>query len=134
MILLSHIADSQEIVDVDCSVCETSVRIPCVPVVSDQADLRSLLAGTMNTRACPTCGTSLTAELPVEVNLPELGIGVLFYTPFSYLEHDFVREGIAESECLNLIFYSLGELARQVHARIRVVSFQTASLQTTLSR
>ena len=129
MILLSPVAESPTITHTVCPVCQTTVPIPCVPVVSNQEDLRCLLAGTMNTCACPSCGTSVTAEIPVSVDLPELGIGVLLYSPFSYLEHDFVCQGIAETECQNLIFYSLDELARQVHARMRISEFSFNGLK-----
>lgn len=130
MILLTQdTAANEEIETEGCPVCQASVRIPCVSIITEQHDLHRLLAGSMNSGTCPTCGTSVTAQTPVQVNLPELGIGLLFYTPLPYLDMDFVCQGIADAEGENHVFYSPDELARQVQARIRLSQFSFNGLK-----
>ncbi len=108
--------------------CRNSVRIPCVSINTEQHDLLRSLAGTMNTGTRQTCGTSVTAQSPVQVKLAELGIGILIYTPLRYLDMDFVYQGIADTESQNHFYYSLDELARQVQARVRLSKFSLNSL------
>ena len=123
MILLSPVADPPDLADAACSVCQTCVTIPCVTRVDTNEAMESLLAGTLNTAPCPSCGTMVTAEQPVYLDLPEPGIPYLIYTPIELLEDETVCEELNVDGRYRHVCYSLDELARQVRARLRLHSF-----------
>jgi hypothetical protein len=129
MILLTPIADSPDLADSTCSVCQTCVAIPCVTRVNTSEGIESLLAGTLNAAPCPSCGTRVTSERPVHIDMPELGIGYLRYTPLDMLYHDGVCELLLKDDHHQQVFYSLDELARQVQARIRLSQFAPCNLK-----
>jgi hypothetical protein len=125
MILLSPVADSPDLADTACPKCRTCFPIPCVPRVNTCEGLDSLIAGTLNTAPCPSCGTLVTSDRPVHIDMPELGIGYMRFTPLDMLDDDSVCQLMLVDNHYQLVFYSLDELARQVQARIRLsqVSF-----------
>ncbi len=127
MILLSPVADTPDLDDTNCPVCQASVLVPSVRKVNTCEDLESLVAGTLNTAPCPCCGTRVTSERPVHIDMPELGIGYLRYTPLDMLYEDGVCELLLVDDHHQHVFYSLEELARQVRARIRLSQFQSAT-------
>lgn len=129
MILLSPFADAPDLADTACSVCQTCVSIPCVTRVDTNEGIESLLAGTLNTALCPSCGTMVTAEQPVYLDLPEPGIPYLIYAPLELLEDETVCEELNVDGRYRHVFYSLDELARQVQARIRLSQFSCNGLQ-----
>ena len=124
MILLSHVAECSDIIDVVCSVCGESVAVPCELDVVTEEHLSKLLTGTFNAKPCPTCGTRAVADRPVDVDIPELGIGLLKYAPLYMLEHDMVCEEFLKDNQYHHYFYSLDELARQIRARLLISNFQ----------
>ena len=134
MILLSPVADPPAFADAACSVCQMCVSIPCVTRVDTNEAMESLLAGTLNTAPCPSCGTMVTAEQPVYLDLPEPGIPYLIYAPLELLEDETVCEELNVDGRYRHVCYSLDELARQVRARIRLSQFQSASPQINQSR
>lgn len=123
MILLSPVADPPDLADTACPVCRASVTIPCVDKIDTREALESLLAGTLNTALCPSCGTMVTAEQPVYLDLPEPGIPYLIYTPIELLEDETVCEELNVDGRYRHVCYSLDELARQVRARLRLLRF-----------
>jgi CpXC protein len=127
MILLSCVSESPDVDEVNCSVCTASVTVSCVEVINTREGLERLLAGTLNTAPCPNCGTTVTAERPVYLDLPEPGIPYLIYAPIKLLEDDTVCEELNVDGRYSYVCYSLDELARQVRARLRLHSFQTTS-------
>lgn len=127
MILLTPIADPPDLVDATCSACRASVRVPCVLKVDTQKSLDCLLAGTINTTSCPSCGTPVSADRPVHIDMPELGVGSLTYAPLHMLDHDHVCANLLEDNHYEIVFYSLEELARQVRARLRLNLFQSTT-------
>jgi hypothetical protein len=132
MILLSPLTDTLDWDDTDCPVCQTSVRIPCVDKIDTQESLNRLLAGTLNTAPCLSCGTKVTAEQPVYLDLPEPGIPYLIYAPLKLLEDDTVCEELNVDGRYRYVCYSLDELAHQVRARLRLHDFQSTSRLTRL--
>ena len=128
MILLSPVADTPDLADAACSVCQASVTIPCVDKIDTREALESLLAGTLNTAPCPSCGTMVTAEQPVYLDLPEPGIPYLIYAPLELLEDETVCEELNVDGRYRHVCYSLDELARQVRARIRLSRFAANAL------
>lgn len=130
MILLSPVADPPDLADTACSVCQTCVSIPCVDKIDTREDLECLLAGTLNMAPCPTCGTAVTAEQPVYLDLPEPGIRYLGYAPLDLLEDDLVCASMIAEGNYQHIFYSLDELARQVQARLRLSQFAPGGLKS----
>lgn len=132
MILLSPVADPPDLADAACSVCRASVTIPCVTRVDTTETMESLLAGTLNTAPSPSCGTMVTAEQPVYLDLSKPGIPYLIYTPIELLEDETVCEELNVDGRYRHVCYSLDELARQVRARIRLQNFQTKSRETGL--
>lgn len=133
MILLSPVSEAPLMEEASCRVCGEKVAIHCIEIVSTDEDLNKLLSGRLNTIDCPTCGSPVTSETAVEVNIPKLGIGTLFYTPFWYLDMEFVSKGFVEADGQNLVFYSLDELASQVKARIKFRNIQEHQRQTRTS-
>lgn len=123
MILLSPVADSPDLYASACPVCQATVPILTVSRVKTCEDLESLVAGTLNTAPCPCCGTRVTSERPVHIDMPELGIGHLRYTPLDMLYHEGVCELLLVDDHHQQVFYSLDELARQVQARLRLSQF-----------
>jgi hypothetical protein len=123
MILLSRVADTPDVDDIDCPACRVSVAVPCVGKIDTREALERLFAGTLNTAPCPSCGTTVTAEQSVYLDLPEPGIPYLIYAPLELLEDDTVCEELNVDARYCLVFYSLDELARQVRARLRLHEF-----------
>jgi hypothetical protein len=123
MNIRNPVADSPDLVESNCPNCLTPVPIPCIPRVNTSEDLDRLLAGTLNTAPCASCGTPVTSDRPVHIDIPELGIGQLRYAPLDLLEDDSVCELLLEERQYQLLFYSLGELANQVRARVRLSQF-----------
>jgi hypothetical protein len=132
MILLSRVADTPDWDDTDCPVCQASVPVPCVDRIDTRESLDRLLAGTLNTSPCPSCGSTVISEHPVYIDLPESGIPFLIYMPLSLLEHDSVCKELYNNGRYRLVSYSLDELARQVRARLRLQNFQPISRQAKL--
>lgn len=130
MILLTRVDDTPDRDFTDCPSCRTLVPVPCVQMIDTHENLERLLAGTLNTALCQSCGTTVTAEHPVYVDLPESGIPFLIYAPLSLLEHDSVCEELHNDGRYRLVSYSLDELARQVRARLRLHNFRITSRQT----
>lgn len=130
MILLSPVADPPDLANAACSVCQTCVTIPCVTRVDTNEAMESLLAGTLNTAPCPSCGTMVTAEQPVYLDLPEPGIPYLIYTPIEQLEDETVCEELNVDGRYRHVCYSLDELARQVRARLRLSQFAPNKLNS----
>jgi len=130
MILLSRIADTPDWDHSDCPACQASVAIPCVDKIDTRESLDRLLAGTLNTALCPTCGGSVTAEHPVYIDLPEPGIPHLVYAPLSLLDDDSVCWELNVDGRYRLVYYSLDELSRQVQARLKLYNFQSVSRQS----
>jgi hypothetical protein len=130
MLLLSRVADTPDWDDADCPVCQTSVPVSCVDRIDTRESLDRLLVGTLNTATCPSCGSTVTAEHPVYLDLPEPGIPYLIYAPIELLEDDTVCEELNVDGSCRFVCYSLDELARQVRARLRLHNFQTTSRQT----
>jgi CpXC protein len=123
MILLSPSAESPDVGDADCPVCRTSVLVPCVDKIDTRESLERLLAGTLNTTPCPNCGTTVAAEQPVYLDLPDAGIPYLIYAPLELLEDDTVCDELNVDGRYRFVCYSLDELALQVRARLRLHSF-----------
>lgn len=132
MILHSRVADAPDCDDTDCPVCQASVLVPCVDRIDTRESLGRLLDGTLNTAPCPSCGSTVTSEQPVYIDLPESGIPFLVYVPLALLEHDSVCEELYNNGRYRLVCYSLDELARQVRARLRLHNFQSTSRRTRL--
>jgi len=130
MNFLTPVADSQNLIDTACSNCRAPVLVPCVPRVNTSEGLESLLAGTLNTASCPSCGELVTSNRPVRIDMPELGIGHLRYAPLDLLESDSVCEALLNESHYQFLFYSLDELARQVRARLRLSRFSSTGLMT----
>jgi hypothetical protein len=127
MILLPRASDTPDVDDIECPACRASVAVPCVGKIDTREALERLFAGTLNTAPCPSCGSTVTSEQPVYIDLPESGIPFLIYTPLSLLEHDSVCEELYNEGRYRLVSYSLDELARQVRARIKLHEFRTTS-------
>lgn len=123
MILLSRVADTPDVDDIDCPACRVSVAVPCVRKIDTREALERLFDGTLNTAACPSCGTTVTAEQPVYLDLPEAGIPYLIYAPIELLEDDTVCEELNVDGRYRFVCYSLDELARQARARLRLHNF-----------
>jgi len=123
MILLSRVADTPDVDDIDCPACRVSVAVPCVGKIDTREALGRLLAGDLNTASCPSCGTTVTAEQPVYLDLPDPGIPYLIYAPLELLEDDTVCEELNIDGHYRFVCYSLDELARQVRARLRLHNF-----------
>jgi hypothetical protein len=132
MILLSRVADTPDWDDTDCPVCQASVRVPYVDKIDTRESLDRLMSGTLNTASCPSCGSTVTAEHPLYIDLPEAGIPFLIYAPLSLLEDDTVCEELIDNGRYRLVSYSLDELVRQVRARLRLRNFHSMSRQTRL--
>jgi hypothetical protein len=127
MIFLSRVADAPDVEDTDCPVCRASVPVPCVQKIDTREALERLLAGKLNTAPCPSCGTTVTAEQPVYLDLPDPGIPYLIYAPIELLEDDTVCEELNVDGRYRFVCYSLDELARQVRARMKLHEFETTS-------
>jgi hypothetical protein len=130
MILLSRFADTPDWDHSDCPACQESVAVPCVGKIDTREALERLLAGTLNTAPCPSCSTTVTAAQPVYLDLPDPGIPYLIYAPIELLEDDTVCEELSVDARYRLVCYSLGELARQVRAGLRLHNFQSTSRRT----
>lgn len=130
MTLLARVADNPDVDDTDCPACRESVPIPCVQKIDTRETLERLLSGELNTAPCPACGTTVTAEQPVYLDLPEPGVPYLIYAPIELLEDDTVCEELNIDGRYRFVCYSLDELARQVRARLRLHNVQSTSRQT----
>ena len=130
MNFVTPVADSPDLIATACSICRAPVSIPCVPRVNTCEGMDSLLAGTLNTAPCPSCGELVTSEMPVHIDMPELGIGYLRYTPLDLLENASVCEGLLNESHYQQVFYSLDELTRQVRARLHLSRFSPTGLKT----
>jgi hypothetical protein len=130
MILLTRVADTPDVDDTECPACRVSIAVPCVGKIDNREALERLLAGELNTAPCPCCGTTVTAEQPVYLDLPDPGIPYLIYAPLELLEDDTVCEELNIDGRYRFVCYSLDELARQVRARLRLQNFQTTSRHT----
>jgi hypothetical protein len=130
MILLPRASDTPDVDDIECPVCRVSIAVPCVGKIDNREALERLLAGELNTASCPCCGTTVTAEQPVYLDLPDPGIPYLIYAPIELLEDDTVCEELNVDGRYRFVCYSLDELARQVRARLRLQNFQTTSRHT----
>lgn len=131
MMFTHRVADDSEWDDTDCPVCQTTVPVPCVDKIDTREALDRLLSGTLNTAPCPSCGSTVTAEHPLYIDLTESGIPFLIYAPLALLEHDSVCEELIENGRYRVVSYSLDELARQVRARLRLHDFLSTARQTT---
>ncbi len=105
----------------ECPHCSTALSIPCISIVDNLRNLRSLLDGSLNTETCHGCGESVTLQEPVLVNMVAHGIEGMIFMPLSYLEQEyFPVEELAARDLIDRTFFSLDELARQVRARILI--------------
>ena len=104
-----------------CPSCGTVATISCIGILNTLPKLKSLLDGDLNTTTCRQCGDTVTADVPLWVNLQEHGLDPLFYMPFEYLELGPAAMACFEDpESVHQTYYSRSELARQVQARILV--------------
>ena len=119
MILLSTTSEERE--TASCSQCGTTVSVHSTGIIDSLRKLGELLNDTLNTTSCATCGGSVTADVPIWINMEPHGLEPLFYMPLSYLENGFLDPTILSDPVnTNQIFYSRSELARQVRARILI--------------
>ena len=133
MILLPRASDTPDVDDTECPACRVSIAVPCVGKIDNREALERLLAGELNTAPCPCCGTIVTAEQPVYLDLPDPGIPYLIYAPIELLEDDTVCEELNVDGRYRFVYYSLGDLASQVRARLRLHNFQAISRPTQLT-
>lgn len=104
-----------------CPSCGTVATIPCIGILDTLEKLKSLLDGDLNTTICRECGDTVTADVPLWINLQDHGLDPLFYMPFEYLElGPAAMDCFEDPESVNQTLYSRNELARQVKARILI--------------
>ena len=104
-----------------CPSCGTVATISCIGILDTLPKLKSLLEGDLNTTTCRQCGDTVTADVPLWVNLQEHGLDPLFYMPFEYLEHGLIgMDYFEDPESVGRTYYSRSELVRQVQARILI--------------
>lgn len=104
-----------------CPSCGTVATISCIGILDTLEKLKSLLDSDLNTAICRECGETVTADVPLWVNLQEHGLDPLFYMPFEYLELGPVAMACFEDPgSANQTYYSRSELVRQVQARILI--------------
>ena len=108
-----------------CPSCGLVATISCISILDTMPKLKSLLDGDLNTTTCRQCGDTVTADVPLLVNLQEHGLDPLFYMPFEYLEYGFIAMDYFEDpESVTRTYYSRCELVRQVQARILIRHFK----------
>jgi hypothetical protein len=104
-----------------CPSCGTVATISCIAILDTLEKLKSLLDGDLNTTSCRECGETVTADIPLWVNLQEHGLDPLFYMPFHYLELGPAAMACFEApESANQTYYSRSEIVRQLQARILI--------------
>ena len=108
-----------------CPLCGSVATIFCIGILDTLPKLKSLLDGDLNTTTCRQCGDTVTADVPLLVNLQEHGLDPLFYMPFEYLEHGLIgMDYFEDPESVGRTYYSRSELVRQVQARILIRHFK----------
>jgi hypothetical protein len=104
-----------------CPSCGTVATISCIGILDTLEKLKSLLDGDLNTAICRECGETVTADVPLWVNLQEYGLDPLFYMPFHYLElGPAAMDCFEDPDSVNQTYYSRAEVVRQVQARILI--------------
>ena len=104
-----------------CPSCGTVATVSCIGILDTLPKLKSLLDGDLNTTTCLECGETVTADVPLWVNLQERGLDPLFYMPFHYLELGPAAMACFEDpESASQTYYSRNEIVRQVQARILI--------------
>ena len=104
-----------------CPSCGTVATFSCIGILDTLPKLKSLLEGDLNTTTCRQSVDTVTADVPLWVNLQEHGLDPLFYMPFEYLEHGLIgMDYFEDPESVGRTYYSRSELVRQVQARILI--------------
>jgi hypothetical protein len=102
-----------------CPSCGTLATISCIGILDTLPKLKSLLDGDLNTTTCRECGETVTADVPICVDLQQHGLDPLIYMPFEYVELGYIPINYFEDpEAVSQTCYSRSELARQVQVRI----------------
>ena len=103
---------------VECPSCKACFQIAAVDRLHTRESLEELYAGDLNTASCPSCRIRVRAEIPVHLNIPDLGIERLQYLPFHYLENPELLEAIHIDGVGGRLVFSLEEMAMQVQAQM----------------
>jgi hypothetical protein len=106
---------------VSCPSCGKVATISCIGILDTLSKLKSLLDGDLNTTTCRECGETVTADVPICVDLQQHGLDPLIYMPFEYLELGLIgMDYFEDPESVSRTYYSRSELVRQVQARILI--------------
>jgi hypothetical protein len=120
--LLPPEMESLEMVPCPACSCKTAVRV--VFLIHTEAQIESLIAGTINQSACPSCGGVVVGDGFVRIQMPGQLVPIIDRIPIGWLEEPSIREFLLWRDPDIPLVYTLGEMACIVAASLKLASHQ----------
>lgn len=121
--------DAPKVVEVCCSDCEKPFHVQYGILINTIDLLECLEQGTILDKICPHCESESGVHNIVKVSIPDLWIGDLWYVPSHALENPEICECMISEGIYQSTYYSIEELLRQIHARIRLFNYVAEELE-----